>query len=208
MKLFMKYLITTTIIFFLIAWPTQANLIFDLTYDSANSTSNNDDADGKASGSFMIDVAAGQSFGSSNLLALNITVETTNTKIQKYLTPLLTTSFEGLVSEDGLTVSFTDIFLKNGSTGFGCNMLKCENGGIIQTIGNDTSGEQRITKITTNDLFKYDTQEEIRSSLVVSLKNQTNISIPEPSTIVIFVLAMVGVLSCCLKKHVNTALRL
>ncbi|MFT6350476.1 MAG: hypothetical protein ACJAYB_003526 [Psychromonas sp.] len=194
----MKYLLTV-IMFFFIAGPTQASLIFDLTYSSIGSTPKNPGAAGNAFGTFEIDVLAGELFTVSDLLALDITAHTTNTSTHKYLLSSLTNvvlgdllrvSFEGVVSDDGLTVTFTDIFLKNGGTGFGCNMLKCESGGIVQTIGNDTSGDAALS-----DLFNYGTQDEIRNAFNVSLKSTPNIPVSEPSTLVVFALGIMGLLS-------------
>jgi hypothetical protein len=193
----MKYLLTA-IMFFFIAGPTQASLIFDLTYNSVGSTPENNGAAGNAFGTFEIDVVAGELFTVSDLLSLDITAHTTNTSTHRYLLSsltnvvivgLLSVSFEGVVSDDGLTVSFTDIFLKNGVTGFGCNIIKCEIGGIIQTIGDDTSGDADLS-----DLFNYGTQDEIRNAFNVSLKSTPNIPVPEPSTLIVFALGMMGLL--------------
>ena len=192
--------------FFFVTSSAHANLVFSLAYNSTDSTATKSDAVGYALGTFELNKAAGGAFTVLDLVALDISVHTTNTFNQKYLLPSLLdiffseqnsnlhsdvagVIFEGKISNDGLTVSFTDIFLKNGVAGFGCNMFDCISGGVIQVIGNDTSGNTLLS-----DLFKYDTQENIHNSFKTTLHNAPNVTIPEPSTIIVFALGTMALI--------------
>jgi hypothetical protein len=207
----MRYVLVTIILFF-VAGTTHANLIFDLTYSSTGSSASKTGAVGNALGTFELNKMAGELFTVHDLVALDITVKTTNTTTQKYFTPKLSDRlpneqnnlireqiigiiFEGKISENGLTVSFTDIFLKNGVTQFGCNMFDCNSGGVIQVVGSDTSGDT-----TLSDLFNYDNQEDIRNSFKVALKKNPYVAVSEPATIVFIALGMMGLILRRLKQ--------
>lgn len=207
----MRYVLVTIILFF-VAGTTHANLIFDLTYSSIDSEASKTGADGNALGTFELNKAAGESFTVQDLVALDIAVETTSTTKQAYFTlplnggfineqseqireQIMGIIFEGEISESGLTVSFKDIFLNNGVAKFGCNMFDCISGGVIQVVGNDTSGDTMVS-----DLFNYDNQEDIRNSFEVALKRNPYVAVSEPATIVFIALGMVGLILRRLKQ--------
>ena len=111
--------------------PTHAALMFDFSWSSTGAAPTPAGAVGSASGTITIDKMAGESFGVADVTAIAISVMSTNTAPVSYISPTDVAFLVGNIDGAGATASFTDFFIGNVTTGFGCTSAFCAGAGRV-----------------------------------------------------------------------------
>jgi len=120
-------LLACAAVLYLMASPAHA-ITFDFSWSSPGGTT----PSGSASGTFSVNVGAGDSFAFSDVTALDIAVSADTLPTTQFgLSDLFASSlFSGAIDAGGM-VSFANVFIAITSTAnFGCVLSGCSNGGI------------------------------------------------------------------------------
>lgn len=168
-----------------LANPAHAALMFDFSWSSTGSTPTPSGAVGSASGTITIDKMAGEAFGIADITAIAISTMSSNTALVSYTSPTDIAFLVGSIDGTGATASFTDFFIGNVTTGFGCTSAFCAGAGRV-AVG---SGG-------VDDFFDFGNGLLAQQSFVLTASAPTggggNTGIPEPAGVTLLGLGLAG----------------